>query len=263
MSHRRIGEAGSASDKDRGRAWCAGRSRDAVHETRGPVNVLDRLKLDVVNCADFAGNRPYAKADSVGARVLLFNPDEDPLVTPALVDEARGWPHHYIVGLRFNCTMQEKPPQFADDRSAIVERLGGKAKIAVVMFDVELDKGQSSAARLAWQAAFLDEWDFVRYGRPTLFNVAAFQDATDNDYQRMLERNVVTGQRLRKIGVQSYQGAELTPVAPRDATGYLSARGIALDDLEPVLDPAHPLAALAGLDCETRGATLFEAGRIP
>ncbi len=227
------------------------------------MNVLDRLKLDVVNCSDFPGNRPYAKADEIGARVLLFNPDADQVVDANLIIEAiaRG----YVTGLRFNCTMGEDPVAFANKRSATIETLGGKTKIAVVMFDTELEKNHSEQERLAWQAAMIDRWDRIRYARPTFYDVAPFQDQTQNDYTRMLQRNQQTGQRLRKISVQTYvdQPATMTPLQPlRAAVDYLAARGLSRDDLEPTLDPKTPLA-LAGYDSETRGATIFEAGRIP
>src|SRR5207237_398457 len=57
---------------------------------RRVINALDRLSVDVVNCADFADNRPWDAAARVGGSVLLFNPDDDPLVRVAgvtLVDE--------------------------------------------------------------------------------------------------------------------------------------------------------------------------------
>jgi hypothetical protein len=229
------------------------------------VNVLDELAVQVVNCADFAGNHPpYDKLTARGVRVVYLNGNPgsiaeggDPFATAAMVIDVitRG----FIAAVFFGMPRDSSDPAagaiYANVCSAKVDALGGMARVAAVLHDVE-------KVPLEFQRGFCERWDVIRFGRPTLYSVEPQQDATQNDYGRMLARNATAGKRLRKITTQSYFGG-MQPIVPAAMVTYLTDRGVSADDVCPTIDPAQPVPyATSALACGTRGAVLFEAGRI-
>jgi hypothetical protein len=236
------------------------------------MSVLDQLAqlgIQVVSCADFAGDRPYERVEPWQPTALYFNAEtdpassgqRDPFVTAELIrDCARAGyrPCAYFVMPRGD-TSAEGGARYAKTCSDRVSELGGAA-IPFVMHDVE-------KVSLGFQRGFLDAWDSLRPWRPTIYNVEPFQDASQNDYLRMLRRNsqgIATGRgKIRKIAVQSYFGG-MQPQRVRDVIEYLTARALDRDDLQPCIDPAQPASYLtSAIDAGCRGAIIFEAGRIP
>jgi hypothetical protein len=223
------------------------------------VNVLDQLGCQVVKCSNHAGNRPYTAVQAWGVQALYFNANgtEDPIfaVDGALIlretAQLELTPCVYFVVPRESVG----GAAFADRCSAKLTSLGGVEHAAAVLFDVE-------KVPLGFQAALLDRWDQVRPWRPTMFSVEPFQDATQNDYARMLRRNQ-TGRRVRKVTHQTYHGG-MEPLRPNSTAEYLRVRGLADDDLCPTIDPAQPSRIIGqALACNERGAVLFESGRLP
>jgi len=223
------------------------------------VNVLDTLGCQVVKCSNHAGNRPYAAVQPWGVQALYFNGNgsEDPLFAvdgPLILRETAQLglvPCVYFVVPRDTVG----GAAYADRCSAKLTTLGGVERVAAVLFDVE-------KVPLGFQAAFLDRWDERRPWRPTMFSVEPFQDASQNDYARMLRRNQ-TGQRVRKVTHQDYFGG-MQPKRPDDVAEYLRVRGLSDDDLCPTIDPAQPARIIGqALACAERGAVLFESGRLP
>lgn len=223
------------------------------------MNVLDALAVQVVACADFPGNRPYGVAKPWGATALYFNPD-DPLFRvdgAAILNEAaKPETGGYFPCIYFVVPRGGDGRAFAEKCSAKVTALGGSPHVAAVLFDNE-------KVPLDFQRAYMDRWDELRPWRPTIYSVEPFQDATQNDYFRMLRRNNATGTRCRKVTHQDYFGG-MQPQKPNDVADYLRVRGVPDDDLCPTIDPAQPASYIASAAaCGQRGLVLFEAGRIP
>lgn len=218
------------------------------------MNALDSLWIQVVNCRDYPGDRPYQVVAPWAPLGLLFNAETDPLVSAKLIAE----PSNYLPGCYFVPHANDAPPgrEYADRCSKRVDELGGKDHVHAVAIDIE-------KMPLTWQADFCRRWDAIRWGRPTIYLVEPYQDGTQNNYALMLARNSASGQRLRKIGVQTYFGG-MQPQPIPAVVDYLIERGLSLDDLMPCTDPAQPAPYFAGaLAAGTRGGVLFQAGRIP
>jgi len=224
------------------------------------VNVLDELGCQVVDLANF-GSRwdMYARVRLLGVKVLYFNP-ADPLVRADRVGVVRDTlGSGYLFGLYFlvpQSTVESDGIVFANLCSQTIEDFGGLAKVSAAMFDNE-------KVPLASQRALIQRWDQIRYGRPTVWNVEPYQDASQNDYTMMLARNQAVPVPVRKIAAQTYFGG-MQPQPIRAVIAYLTSRGVARDDVMPCTDPAQPTPyawQVASAGC--RGATLFQAGRIP
>jgi hypothetical protein len=233
---------------------------------------LETLAAQVVKCSNHAGNHPpWDKLAAWSVELVYLNAQDDPNVTPALVEECAR--EHTLangtrvpgvaVGLYFIVPRDQHASSaaayaagqaFARRCSARVTELGGTTRIAAVMFDNE-------KAPLDFQRGLCDEWDRLRPFRPTLWSVEPIQDGTQNDYNKMLRRaGAAPGS--RRVTIQCYGGG-MQPYRPIDCVDYLTVRGVPRELLNVTLDPAQPAATVAqGYAAGTKGAVLFETGRM-
>jgi hypothetical protein len=231
---------------------------------------LELLGIQTVACGDYPGDRPFDVIAPTDSRVVYYNAESDPIVTAKVFAETRD--RGLVPGAYFVAPRDSDDPAHAKlYAEASSTRFGEFMPVRgePVMFDVE-------KVPLVWQAAFLQRWDELRPHRPTIYNVEPYQDATQNDYARMLARHSIEPG-TRKLAVQTYRGG-MQPLPPRSVVGYLTQRAIPRDRIVVCTDPwpsfpdvtdparvawtrdAYHLSAFA---TATTGAVLFQAGRIP